>query len=83
MKRPEQLPLFTRTPDEKEFGLQQIAQMKSDLTEKLSDTSGIFNDRRYHQLGPGKGHHFEPAEGRENWCAVCGHHKSVTKHPPR
>lgn len=29
---------------------------------------------------PSKGHVFEPKEEGSNWCKVCGHHRSVTKH---
>jgi 8-oxo-dGTP pyrophosphatase MutT (NUDIX family)/GNAT superfamily N-acetyltransferase len=37
----------------------------------------------YDLLGPGKGHYFEPEEEGSDWCAVCGHHQSVTRHPPK
>jgi hypothetical protein len=30
---------------------------------------------------PGQGHAFEPESPGSQWCAVCGHHGSVTQHP--
>jgi hypothetical protein len=31
----------------------------------------------------GQGHVFQPDAPGSKWCAVCGHHGSVTKHPER
>lgn len=35
----------------------------------------------FHQLGPGKGHYFEPDEDNPAHCAVCGRRGDVTAHP--